>query len=92
VRRAHESGQAHLHSRIYLRMAVKDENGAPTGAFETVKTTVGRALLSELLPPKLDFALINQTMKKTISELVNTSHRQVGLKETFIFTDQLMNE
>jgi len=93
VRRAFESGQAHLHSRIFLRMPVKDENGAPLQSGETraVKTTVGRALLSEILPSRLDFELINQPMKKkTISDLVNTSYRQVGLKETVIFADQLM--
>jgi len=91
ARRAFESGQAHLHSRIHLRMAVKDDDGVPTGAFTTVKTTVGRALLSEILPARLDFELINQPMKKkTISDLVNTSYRQVGLKETVIFADRLM--
>jgi len=93
VRRAFESGQAHLHARIHLRMAVKDEHGMPVESGETrlVKTTVGRALLSEILPPRLDFELINQPMKKkTISDLVNTSYRQVGLKETVIFADQLM--
>ncbi|MDD9884124.1 MAG: DNA-directed RNA polymerase subunit beta' [Gammaproteobacteria bacterium] len=93
VRRAFESGQAHLHARIFLRMAVKDEHGVPVESGETrlVKTTVGRALLSEILPSRLDFELINQPMKKkTISDLVNTSYRQVGLKETVIFADQLM--
>ena len=91
VRRANETGRAHLHSRIAVRMAVKDENGAPTGATRVVKTTVGRALLSELLPAQLDFELINRPMqKKTISDLINTCYRQVGLKETVIFADQLM--
>jgi len=91
VRRAHETGQAHLHARIGVRMPVKDEHGRPTGQTRVVKTTVGRALLSEILPPQLDFSLINRPMqKKTISDLVNTSYRQVGLKDTVIFADQLM--
>ncbi len=91
VRRAYEMGQAHLHARITVRMAAKDEDGAPTGALRRVETTVGRALLSEILPARLDFSLIDRPMKKkTISELVNTCYRRVGLKETVIFSDQLM--
>ena len=91
VRRAFDTGRAHLHSRIVVRMPVSDETGKPTGETRTVKTTVGRALLSEILPAQLDFELINRPMqKKTISDLINTSYRQVGLKETVIFADQLM--
>ena len=91
VRRAHENGEAHLHARIKVRMPIKDEHGNPTGETRLVKTTVGRALLSEILPPRLDFSLIDRTMKKkTISDLINTSYRQQGLKETVIFADQLM--
>ena len=91
VRRAFDTGRAHLHSRIVVRMPVSDEAGETTGETRTVKTTVGRALLSEILPAQLDFELINRPMqKKTISDLINTSYRQVGLKETVIFADQLM--
>ena len=91
VRRANETKQAHLHARITVRMPVRDEAGEPTGKTELVKTTVGRALLSEILPPRLDFSLIDRPMKKkTISDLINTSYRRVGLKETVIFADQLM--
>ena len=91
VRRAFDTGCAHLHSRIVVRMPVSDETGKPTGETRTVKTTVGRALLAEILPAQLDFELINQPMqKKTISDLINTCYRQVGLKETVIFADQLM--
>ena len=37
------------------------------------------------------FALINQPMgKKSISNLINTCYRKVGLKETVVFADQLM--
>ncbi len=91
VRVANESGQAHLHARIAVRMPIRDENGAPTGKTRLVKTTVGRAMLSEILPPRLDFSLIDRPMKKkTVSELINASYRQVGLKETVVFADQLM--
>ncbi|PIE82701.1 MAG: DNA-directed RNA polymerase subunit beta' [Candidatus Contendobacter odensis] len=56
-----------------------------------LKTTVGRALLSEILPAGLPFALINKTLnKKAISRLINTCYRDLGLKDTVIFADQLM--
>ncbi|WP_423907912.1 DNA-directed RNA polymerase subunit beta' [Candidatus Spongiihabitans sp.] len=91
VRRAHESGYVHLHARIEIpRVAVKMPEKSKTGKTR-VKTTVGRALLSEILPKGLDFSLIDRPMKKkTISELIDASYRQVGLKETVIFADQLM--
>ena len=54
-------------------------------------TTVGRALLSELLPEGLPFDLVNQVLdKKSISHLINACYRQVGLKESVIFADQIM--
>ena len=56
-----------------------------------VDTTVGRALLSEILPKGLSFDAINQDMtKKTISATINACYRTVGLKETVVFADQLM--
>ena len=56
-----------------------------------VETTVGRALLSELMPRGLSFSLVNQTLnKKSITGLINACYRRVGLKETVIFADQLM--
>jgi DNA-directed RNA polymerase subunit beta' len=56
-----------------------------------VETTVGRALLSDILPKGLPFSLINQVMtKKVISSLINVSYRTVDLKETVIFADKLM--
>ncbi|MGH2929377.1 MAG: DNA-directed RNA polymerase subunit beta', partial [Solirubrobacteraceae bacterium] len=56
-----------------------------------VATTVGRALLSEILPRGLSFDLINQDMtKKVISAGINACYRALGLKETVVFADQLM--
>ena len=56
-----------------------------------VETTVGRALLSEILPKGLRFNLINQTMnKRAISAVINACYRELGLKETVVFADQLM--
>ena len=55
------------------------------------ETTVGRALLSAILPKGLSFDLINKSMKKKeISRLINYSFRNVGLRETVILADRLM--
>ncbi len=56
-----------------------------------MKTTVGRALLSELLPRGLPFELVNQDMtKKRVQAVINSCYRALGLKETVIFADRLM--
>ena len=56
-----------------------------------VDTTVGRALLSEILPKGLPFANLNKTLKKKeISRLINTSFRKCGLKDTVVFADKLL--
>ncbi len=56
-----------------------------------VETTVGRALLFEILPKGLSFDLVNQDMtKKAISRVINECYRVLGLKETVVFADQLM--
>lgn len=86
VHRAYSEKVVGLHAKIRVR--VKDLHSEK---LQLVESTVGRALLSELLPSGLPFALINQTLtKKSISRLINQCYRQVGLKETVIFADQLM--
>ena len=55
------------------------------------ETTVGRALLSEILPKGLPFSNINKALKKKeISRLINVSFRKCGLKETVVFADKLL--
>ncbi len=68
-----------------------DDKGKPVETRKLYDTTVGRALLSEILPDGLPFEIINRVLKKkTISELINACYRRVGLKESVIFADQLM--
>ncbi|GIT14524.1 MAG: hypothetical protein CM1200mP36_02800 [Gammaproteobacteria bacterium] len=56
-----------------------------------VETTIGRALLSEIMPEGLSFDLINKPMnKRAISSVINACYRTLGLKETVVFADQLM--
>ena len=67
------------------------EGGTLTERRASVDTTVGRALLFEILPKGLSFDLINQDMtKKAISATINACYRALGLKETVVFADQLM--
>ncbi|MBI5611658.1 MAG: DNA-directed RNA polymerase subunit beta' [Gammaproteobacteria bacterium] len=93
VHRAYESRQVSLHARakVRIREVQLDADGGKTVTHKLHDTTIGRALLSDLLPEGLAFELINRELKKkTISELINACYRNVGLKETVIFADQLM--
>ncbi len=94
VHRAYESRNVDLHAKVKVRLSdyVREVKGGPlTHTIRIVNTTVGRALLSEILPKGLSFDAINQDMtKKTISATINACYRNVGLKETVVFADQLM--
>ena len=97
VTRAYESRQAELHARIKVRIKEVDLKTDESGRVERVEkitrhdTTVGRALLSEILPPGLPFSFINKPLKKKeISRIINASFRRCGLRETVIFADKLM--
>ncbi|MEX2164639.1 MAG: DNA-directed RNA polymerase subunit beta' [Sulfuricaulis sp.] len=93
VHRAYNSHQVALQARIKARIreVTIDENGKRRETRKLCDTTVGRALMSEILPEGMPFELINRVLKKkTISELINSCYRRVGLKETVIFADQLM--
>src|SRR5437762_3534480 len=97
VARAYETRQAELHARIKVRIREVDVRNGPEGKTEKIEkinryeTTVGRALLSEILPPGLPFSYINKPLKKKeISRIINASFRRCGLRETVIFADKLM--
>ncbi|OGS93587.1 MAG: DNA-directed RNA polymerase subunit beta' [Gallionellales bacterium GWA2_59_43] len=93
VSRAYESREVELQAKITVRLKIveKDENGQPIEKLTRFETTVGRALLSEVLPATLPFALINKSLKKKeISRLINASFRLCGLRDTVIMADKLM--
>src|SRR5690606_5940345 len=94
VQRAYDNGQVELGAKITVRLVeyAKDaETGELTPNPIRVETTVGRALLSEILPHGLPFALMNKALKKKeISRLINASFRRCGLRDTVIFADKLM--
>ena len=93
VHRAYETKQVSLHARVKVRIreVSLDEEGNKTESLTIRDTTIGRALLSEILPDGLSFDVINLDLKKkAISELINHCYRTVGLKSTVIFADKLM--
>ncbi|HMZ85282.1 MAG TPA: DNA-directed RNA polymerase subunit beta', partial [Giesbergeria sp.] len=94
VQRALDNGQVEITAKISVRLTewVKGkDNGEFTPETKLVDTTVGRALLSEILPKGLPFSNINKALKKKeISKLINASFRKCGLKETVIFADKLL--
>lgn len=94
VQRALDAGEVELAARITVRMTewTKDkETGEFVPSTSLVETTVGRALLSEILPKGLPFSNMNKALKKKeISRLINVSFRKCGLKETVVFADKLL--
>ena len=91
--RAYGAGMVDLQAIVKVRVkeVTIHENGERTEDFKIVDTTVGRALLFDIVPDGLSYDLVNKPMvKKAISNLINTCYRDAGLKDTVIFADQLM--
>ncbi|HMV00897.1 MAG TPA: DNA-directed RNA polymerase subunit beta', partial [Rhodocyclaceae bacterium] len=94
VERALAAKEVDIHTRITVRL-VQFEAGAREDEWiekiERVNTTVGRAILSKILPKGLPFKAIDKALKKKeISKLIDESFRRCGLKETVVFADKLM--
>ncbi len=98
VVRAYEAGQVELASRVAVRITeyeIVDKKAEGDARFaektKIYQTSVGRAILSEILPKGMSFEEINKPLKKKeISRLINTSFRKCGLRDTVIFADRLL--
>src|SRR3546814_13118495 len=93
VKRAFDNKAAGLHAKVKVRITgtVTDEDGNKQKKASIVDTTVGRALLAEILPEGLPFELANvELTKKNISRLINSCYRLHGLQDTVVFADQLV--
>ncbi|MCP4987929.1 MAG: DNA-directed RNA polymerase subunit beta' [Colwellia sp.] len=93
VEKAYRTGIAELHARIKVRITehVKNADGEWEPVTKLRDTTVGRAIMWQVCPKGLPYDLIDQPLgKKPISKLINHSYRNLGLKETVIFADQIM--
>ena len=81
-----------LHSQIKCRYQTLNENFQ--SITQTVSTTPGRMLISEILPrhPRVNFDIINKVLtKKEISNAIDIVYRHCGQKKTVIFADKLMD-
>ncbi|QHE74980.1 DNA-directed RNA polymerase subunit beta' [Hydrogenophaga sp. PBL-H3] len=94
LQRALDNGVVEITAKISVRLTqqtLDKATGEWTPSTSLVDTTVGRALLSEILPRGLPFDVLNKPLKKKeISRLINTSFRKCGLKETVVFADKLL--
>ena len=80
VRFAFDSGVVDLQAKVKCRI---------NGVLES--TTVGRALLSEIVPTEIEFKLYNKVLgKKELAELIDICFRRTGNKKTVILADQIM--
>ncbi len=94
VDRAYANQQVELGTKITVRIAEFDvdrTSGEQTKRLVRYETTVGRALLSRILPAGLSFTHMNKALKKKeISRLINASFRRCGLRATVILADKLL--
>ena len=93
AQRAYENRAVELHAKVKIRIddVDIDDDGQVTEVRRIVETTVGRGILSQILPANLPFSMVNRDMnKRAISSLIDASYRRVGLKDTVIFADKLM--
>jgi DNA-directed RNA polymerase subunit beta' len=91
IEQALDHGAVSMHSKIKARFRSFDPEGNPTA--QTVDTTPGRMLISEVLPrnPEIGFDAINKVLtKREVSNLIDVVYRSCGQKDTVIFCDRLM--
>ncbi|WPL16721.1 DNA-directed RNA polymerase subunit beta' [Thiorhodovibrio winogradskyi] len=93
ARRAYETGAADLHARVKVRIreVIREVDGSARENIGLRDTTIGRAMVWEIVPEGLPYDLVNQNLgKKQISRLINRCYRVLGLKDTVVFADQIM--
>ncbi|MFW5447597.1 MAG: DNA-directed RNA polymerase subunit beta' [Methylophagaceae bacterium] len=93
LKRAYDNREVSIHAKITVRLEETDITLPEVEQTRVVRveTTVGRAMLFDIVPKGLPFAVVDRTMtKKAIGDLINVCYRRLGLKATVIFADQLM--
>src|SRR5512146_1115896 len=79
VRIAFDAREVEEHAKIKVRIEGN-----------LVQTTVGRVVLSEVLPATMPFAYANKLMtKKEVTKLIDSVYRQCGHRETVTFLDKI---
>jgi DNA-directed RNA polymerase subunit beta' len=88
VRMAYDNGVVDLHAGIQVRVRDRDDTGVTRTRL--VKTTVGRVLISEILPPGIPFDYANKVLnKRALTELIDVCYRKHKNKETVLLADRL---
>ena len=92
VHRAYVLKEIDVHAKIQVRLPIAMFEDPKEGeTYRRVESTVGRIILTDLLPEGLPFSLIDKVLtKREISNLINSCYRRLGLKDTVIFADKLM--
>ncbi|MGZ6467705.1 MAG: DNA-directed RNA polymerase subunit beta', partial [Bdellovibrionota bacterium] len=81
VNYAHSVGELDIHAKIKCRIQGKVH-----------ETSVGRALLSEIVPEAIPFPSYNRAMdKKSLADLIDKTFRLSTNKETVVLADNLMS-
>ena len=79
VRVAYDAGKVALQAAIKCRVEG-----------ELIDTTVGRCLLTEIVPEAIPFSIFNKTLgKKEIGQIIDLTYRMTGSKETVLLADAL---
>ena len=98
VQIAFEHGCVDLHAKIKVRLADVKEEGNDEKSPKTdsskpiVESTVGRIILSMVVPEEVPFESINVHLKKKqMAELVDESYRKAGSVKTVKMLDDLKN-
>ncbi len=77
---AYENGHVDLQAEIRCRI---------NGKLET--SSVGRAILSDIVPSEVPFETVNRVMnKKSLADLIDKTFRVAGAKSTVLLADKLM--
>ncbi|MCF0253800.1 MAG: DNA-directed RNA polymerase subunit beta', partial [Duodenibacillus sp.] len=95
VQRALDAKAVCLQTRCTVRIPEVDVDagtGEKTTRLVRYETTVGRALLSSILPDGMKFSELNRALKKKeIAKLINKCFRRCGLRATVLLADALKN-
>jgi len=79
LRMAYDAKKVSLHAKIKVRINGKSE-----------KTTVGRAMIGEILPEGFPFSAVNRLLnKKALASIIDDCYRSAGPAKTVIFLDRL---
>ncbi len=79
LRMAYDAKKVSLHAKVKVRINGKSE-----------KTTVGRAMIGEILPEGFPLSAVNRLLnKKALATIIDDCYRSVGPSKTVIFLDRL---